>query len=310
MESRPGKVDSAALVQAAALPRAGQGNAIMLAKPGPVFPQRLVFHRRLWAGCAVLALVLGACNGGGDVPAPGAESAAAGSPPAASGASAAAGEQAAAGSPEAAGQPAPIDPAVAFPNLPRLEGKATVIVTVNGAPITMELDGEKAPITAGNFVDLAQKGVYDGTVFHRVVRDPQPFVVQGGDPQGKDPNVPLESLGMGSYVDESGEPRYIPLEILPQGADLPIYGQPFVASGITEPPVLQHKRGAVAMARSRFPDTASAQFYITLDNVNFLDGDYAVFGQVTDGMDVVDGIEQGDVIDSVEVIEGAENLKP
>ena len=64
------------------------------------------------------------------------------------------------------------------------------------------------------------------------------------------------------------------------------------------------------MARSEFPDSASAQFYITLDNVNFLDGDYAVFGMVTEGMDVVDSIQRGDVIDSVTVIEGADNLKP
>ena len=63
------------------------------------------------------------------------------------------------------------------------------------------------------------------------------------------------------------------------------------------------------MARSTFPNSASAQFYITIDNVNFLDGDYAVFGEVTEGMDVVDTIERGDVIDSVTVIEGIDNLK-
>lgn len=87
--------------------------------------------------------------------------------------------------------PSPSPAAVAassqFSNLPRLQGKATVVMTVKGAPITIELDGTNAPITAGNFVDLVQKGVYDGLVFHRVVREPQPFVVQGGDPQGKDP---------------------------------------------------------------------------------------------------------------------------
>ena len=71
-------------------------------------------------------------------------------------------------------------------NLPVLEGKATVVMTVKGQPITINVDGKDAPITAGNFVDLVQRGVYDGLVFHRVVRQPQPFVVQGGDPQSKD----------------------------------------------------------------------------------------------------------------------------
>ncbi|NEP45729.1 MAG: peptidylprolyl isomerase, partial [Okeania sp. SIO2H7] len=75
-------------------------------------------------------------------------------------------------------------------NLPRLEGKATIVMVVDGSPITIEVDGTNAPITAGNFVDLVQRGVYDGLAFHRVVREPEPFVVQGGDPQSKDPDFP------------------------------------------------------------------------------------------------------------------------
>ncbi len=252
--------------------------------------QKRDLRRALFAGAAAIALLLSSCE-----------------EPGSSADEAAVTED---GPAEVTEDKAAIDPLAGFGNLPRLEGKATVIVTVNGNPITIEVDGEKAPITAGNFVDLAQKGVYDGTLFHRVVKSPQPFVAQGGDPQGKDPSIPVDRLGTGSYVDESGEQRYIPLEILPQGAEEPIYSQPFAASGITTPPVLQHVRGAVAMARSEFPDSASAQFYITLDNVNFLDGDYAVFGMVTEGMDAVDSIEKGDVIDSVTVIEGADNLKP
>ena len=98
-------------------------------------------------------------------------------------------------------------------NLPRLEGKATVVMTVKGkkSPITIEVDGTDAPITAGNFVDLVQQGVYDRLAFHRVIREPQPFVVQGGDPLGKDPNYPVGELGIGSFVDATGQPRYIPL---------------------------------------------------------------------------------------------------
>ena len=190
-------------------------------------------------------------------------------------------------------------------NIPRLEGKATVVLTVDGSPITIEVNGDDAPITPGNFVDLIERGVYDGLVFHRVVKDPEPFVAQGGDPQGSDPNFPVNRLGTGSFVDpDTGQARYVPLEIKPQGADEPVYSKT-----INQPPLLKHTRGAVAMARSQMPDSASAQFYIALADLAFLDGSYAVFGYVTDGMDVVDQIQQGDRIDSAKIIEGAENLQ-
>ncbi|MBL1179161.1 peptidylprolyl isomerase [Pantanalinema sp. GBBB05] len=195
--------------------------------------------------------------------------------------------------------------------LPRLQGKATVEMIVKGSPITIEVDGTNAPITAGNFVDLVQRGVYDGLVFHRVVREPQPFVVQGGDPQSKNPNFPPEQLGTGSFIDPStSQPRYIPLEIKPQTGDQPLYGKTFEMAGTTSKPKLRHTRGAVAMARSAIPDSASSQFYIALADLNFLDGNYAVFGYVTQGMEVVDTIQQGDRIESAKVTKGAENLKP
>jgi peptidyl-prolyl cis-trans isomerase B (cyclophilin B) len=190
--------------------------------------------------------------------------------------------------------------------LPKLNGKATVEIVVGNKTITVELDGEKAPYTAGNFVDLAQKGVYDGTIFHRVVRSPDPFVVQGGDPQSTDPAVPISQLGTGSY-EENGQARLIPLEILPTGADEPIYGRTFPEADISGAPALPHRKGAIAMARSGV-NTASAQFYITLADVAFLDGSYAVFGYVTKGMDVVDKIQVEDVIESVKVTAGAQNL--
>lgn len=196
-------------------------------------------------------------------------------------------------------------------NLPRLNGSAVVELTIDGSPVTVNVDGEYAPITAGNFVDLVDKGVYDGVSFHRVVRDPEPFVVQAGDPQSKDANFPQERLGTGSYIDPAtAAPRYIPLEITPEGADEPVYSQPFSAAGITDPPRLAHKRGAVAMARSTFPDSASAQFYVTLSELSFLDGEYAVFGSVEDDdMPVVDQIQQGDRIESARVVAGLENLQ-
>jgi len=194
--------------------------------------------------------------------------------------------------------------------LPKLNGKAIVVMTVNASPITIEVDGINAPITAGNFVDLVQKGVYDGLAFHRVVREPQPFVVQGGDPQSKDLNIPLNNLGTGSFIDpKTSRERYIPLEIKPQEATGPVYSKTFENAGIQQQPVLPHTRGAVAMARSQPPDSASSQFYFALTDLPFLDGSYAVFGYVTQGMkEIVDKIEIGDRIESAKVVQGLENL--
>jgi peptidyl-prolyl cis-trans isomerase B (cyclophilin B) len=211
---------------------------------------------------------------------------------------------------ETASTPATGRPSPQQSNLPRLDGKATVVLKVKGSPITIDVDGTDAPITAGNFVDLVKRGVYNGLVFHRVVRDPEPFVVQGGDPKSKDPNFPVDSLGMGGFIDpQTKEERFIPLEIKPKGAQAPLYSQPFDKAGITVPPQLRHSRGAVAMARSIPPDSASSQFYIALTELPFLDGSYAVFGYVTSGMEVVDKIQQGDRIESAEVTKGIENLK-
>lgn len=198
-------------------------------------------------------------------------------------------------------------------NLPRLEGNATVVMKINGRSVTIEVDGNNAPITAGNFVDLVKQGVYNGTMFHRVVTEPSPFVAQGGDPQSRNPSFPASRLGTGSYINPStNTPRYIPLEIRPkyddskENAEIPdiVYSQT-----ISQAPHLRHDYGVIAMARSQMPDSASAQFYFTLADLPFLDGSYAVFGRVIEGMDVVEGIKQGDRIESAEVVAGAENLK-
>jgi peptidyl-prolyl cis-trans isomerase B (cyclophilin B) len=164
-----------------------------------------------------------------------------------------------------------------FSGLPRLNGKATVLMTVKGnKQITIELDGNNAPISAGNFVDLVQKGFYNGLKFHRVIRKPQPFVVQGGDPKGN---------GSGGYNQTKQDAPQL------------------------QSPELQHTRGAIAMARSQSPDSASSQFYFALADIGFLDGDYAVFGKITQGLEVIDTIEQGDKITSAKVTRGIENLK-
>jgi len=202
------------------------------------------------------------------------------------------------------------DPTDPTAGLPMLDGSATVELLVNGDTVVIEVDGENAPVTAGNFVDLVERGVYDGTVFHRVIREPEPFVVQGGDPLSKEPDVPAQRFGTGNFVDpETETPRYIPLEIKPAEADQPLYGQTFEMAGISASPALPHSRGAVAMARSDMPNSASAQFYIALADLAFLDGNYAVFGYVTEGMDVVDGIQQGDVLAAATVTTGLDNLQ-
>lgn len=195
--------------------------------------------------------------------------------------------------------------AATIEDVARLNGKATVEVVTSRGSVTVELYGDEAPVTAGNFVDLVQREVYDGTVFHRVVREPEPFVVQGGDPMSQDASVPASMLGRGNFTDpDTGNARYIPLEILPEGEEEPTYSQTLRNAA----PELKHSRGAIAMARSQAPDSASAQFYFTLADLAFLDGNYAVFGYVTEGMDVVDAIQQGDKIESIRVIDGLDNF--
>ncbi len=133
--------------------------------------------------------------------------------------------------------------------------RQAVIETEKGN-ITILLYEDKAPITTENFIGLAESGFYNGLVFHRVVPN---FVIQTGDPTG---------TGTG------GSGKTIPLEIHPE---------------------LTHDKGMVGMARKPASrDSATSQFYITLRAVHDLDGDYAVFAKVVDGMDVVEQVKQGD----------------
>ncbi len=200
-----------------------------------------------------------------------------------------------------------------FENLPRLNGKARVELIVNGASIVIEVDGDNAPITAGNFIDLVERGVYDGVAFHRVITEPTPFVAQGGDPQSLDPTFPIEDLGAGGFIDpDTGEERNIPLEIKLEGDQEPTYSTELGRLAGVEPPpdvVLEHERGAVAMARSTAPDSASSQFYFPLADADDLNGDFAVFGMIVEGLELIDTIEIGDRITDAEVIEGIENLQ-
>ena len=122
--------------------------------------------------------------------------------------------------------------------------------------IKVELNADEAPITVTNFVKLAKDGFYDGLTFHRIING---FMIQGGDPEGN---------GTG-------------------GSDETIKGE-FSANGVDN--VLKHTRGAISMARSQDYDSASSQFFIMHETNDSLDGQYAVFGYVYEGMDVVDKI--------------------
>jgi len=189
--------------------------------------------------------------------------------------------------------------------VPCLKGVAVVELKTSKGSVELSLDGDAAPLTAGNFVDLVRRGAYNGTLFHRVVRDPIPFVVQGGDPQSANPATPVDLLGTGSYINPTnGQPRLIPLELFLSGENAPRYGEILAGPGQQTRLKLQHQRGALAMARSADPNSASAQFYIALKALPELDGRYAVFGRVTKGMDVVDKIVQGDKLINASVLSG------
>jgi peptidyl-prolyl cis-trans isomerase B (cyclophilin B) len=142
------------------------------------------------------------------------------------------------------------------------------IIETNKGTITVELYEDKTPITAGNFIDLIERGFYNGLKFHRY--EPG-FVIQGGDPRGN---------GSGGFEDpKTGRERRIKLEVTPE---------------------LKHgDAGALAMARSTDPNSASCQFYITLGPAAFLDMNYAVFGRVVDGLDVAKQLRAGDSMTSV-----------
>lgn len=133
------------------------------------------------------------------------------------------------------------------------------IVTItmeDNSTITLELYPDKAPNTVNNFVSLVNKGFYDGLIFHRIIPD---FMIQGGDPNGNGTGGPGYSI--------KGE---------------------FSENGFEND--LKHERGVISMARSQLPDSAGSQFFIMVADAPHLDGEYAPFGKVIEGMDVADKI--------------------
>lgn len=130
------------------------------------------------------------------------------------------------------------------------------ITMENGGKIKIELDASAAPITVENFEKLVREGFYDGLTFHRIIPG---FMIQGGDPEG---------TGMG-------------------GPGYAIKGE-FARNGVDNP--IKHTRGVISMARSMAPDSAGSQFFIMHEDAPHLDGSYAAFGHVVEGMEVVDQI--------------------
>ena len=126
----------------------------------------------------------------------------------------------------------------------------------NGKTMKAELYPDIAPVTAKNFADLVRKGFYDGLIFHRVIPG---FMIQGGDPQG---------TGMG-------------------GPGYSIQGE-FAANGVPNP--LKHERGVLSMARAMDPNSAGSQFFIMVADAPYLDGQYAAFGKVFEGIETADEI--------------------
>lgn len=193
-----------------------------------------------------------------------------------------------------------------YANLPQLKGRATVEVVTTQGPVRVVLDGYSAPVTAGNFVDLVQRGFYDGLPF---VRAENSYVLQFGDPAG-------EAEG---FIDpKTGQYRAIPLEVLVNGDTEPTYGDTLEALGrYNELPVLPFSAyGALALARPEpDPNGGSSQVFfflfdteLTPPGFNLLDGRYAVFGYTVDGQDVLASLRQDDRIESIRVIDGLENL--
>ncbi len=200
----------------------------------------------------------------------------------------------------------PFEVPQAYSNLPQLKGRATIEFETSKGTVTAVVDGYSAPVTAGNFVDLVQRGFYDGLEFTRAEDF---YVVQVGDPPG-----PEEG-----FIDpQTGEYRAIPMEVLVDGDSEPTYGTTLEAAGrYLDRPVLPFSAyGTLGMARpGDNANGGSSQFFfflfepeLTPAGLNLLDGRYAVFGYVTDNKEVLGKLKQGDKIESARVVKGAENL--
>jgi peptidylprolyl isomerase len=196
---------------------------------------------------------------------------------------------------------------VEYRNLPQLQGRATIAIETTKGDITVVVDGYNAPVTAGNFVDLVNRGFYNNLAFTRAEND---YVLQIGDPPGDE---------VGFIDPQTKKYRAVPLEMMVKGDKEPMYGITMEDAGrFREEPVLPFSSyGALAMARPEGdPNGGSSQFFfflfepeLTPAGRNLLDGRYTVFGYVTSGQEVLGQLKANDKIESAKVIEGADLLK-
>lgn len=193
-----------------------------------------------------------------------------------------------------------------YANLPQLKGRATVEIETTKGTLLAVVDGYNAPVTAGNFVDLVQRGFYDGLEF---IRAEDNYVLQIGDPPGKEEG----------FIDpKTGKYRAIPLEVMVQGDKKPTYGITLEDAGrYLDQPVLPFSAfGALGMGHpGNDVNGGSSQFFfflfepeLTPAGLNLLDGRFSVFGYVTENKDVLEKLKQGDKIISAKVVKGLDNL--
>ena len=203
--------------------------------------------------------------------------------------------------------PFPFEIPAEFADLPRLLGRATVQLTTTKGDLTAVVDGFNAPLTAGAFVDLVQRGFYDGLPF---IRAEDFYVLQTGDPAG-----PEEG-----FIDtKTKTERRVPLEIKVPGQAAPFYNQTFEDLGLFKaaPELPFSTKGTLGWAHSdEVLDDGSSQFFLFLfepeltpAGLNLIDGRYAAFGYVVDGFDVLEELTADDGIVKARVIAGAENLQ-
>lgn len=193
-----------------------------------------------------------------------------------------------------------------YSNLPQLKGRATIAITTTQGELTAVMDGYSAPVTAGNFVDLVQRGFYNKMPF---VRAEDFYVLQSGDPAGPDEG----------FIDpKTKKYRAVPLEILVKGDKEPTYGITLEDAGrpLDQPVLPFSSYGAIAMARpNEEANGGSSQFFfflfepeLTPAGINLLDGRYAIFGYVTENNELLGKLGQEDQILSMKVTSGLENL--
>lgn len=194
-----------------------------------------------------------------------------------------------------------------YNKLPQLKGRATVEFATDLGNLTAVIDGYSAPVTGGNFIDLVQRGFYNGLPF---IRAEDFYVLQTGDPEG-----PAEG-----FIDpKTKQYRAVPLEILVKGDSAPTYGITLEDAGryLDQPVLPFNAYGALGMARPNDEaNGGSSQFFfflfepeLTPAGLNLLDGRYSIFGYVTAGQDILRELKAGDKIRSVKVVKGAENLQ-